>query len=527
MSTIDQALELELASQPQTPPQVDELHKARADGRFFKDALRHALRHSLDFAVRPVHYNADGTQTCLDTSDMVHIYNRRRAHMIAYVGMLRWASVQTKKVAWLPVACPMAACPLVTPRIAVSFWHSTDSAPKKLPHALVEGLASCVRNSGLTVFLLTYQMDLADIPAGVCVRDANSILAWPIAARLLLNRRVQHLSDYVRVRALVHGVEGGAEKGGGWLIDGDTIWLRHAPTLSVACPPNLGHWFSCQQACRAMRGHDKAGITSHWLRNYLKTPGDFLHIAFPCAAPPSSPVMRCWLDRMEVELFGDAPMLEYNIFMAALQHSVCTYGMEKAVAEVQVCSAFDRLKSVHAGDRDKRHLFDASVLASAMIVNNIWQSSMKCKNGNESHDLGEQRADIGSIWREVEDRWKQVPTHRLRGKQPCLQKSLPSQSGEGGVPPSAPVVAPTPTSTQADQGCVLARTAVETPAPAAAAVPVPWSDEGGVPPNTASGASCIPTERPLKQTRTTTVDAGVGESLWGDAFMWRGIWDMP
>ena len=186
---------------------------------------------------------------------------------------------------WFPVT-------MDTPRVAYAFWHSTGDAPERLPRSFAEGLESCVRNSGLTVSLLSYHSQLAGVPTGVIVRDASQLLPWADFARLLLHSRVQHLSDYVRALAL-------ARLGGGWIIDGDTIWLKRAPNLSVACPPGLGHWFASQHACRSLRSHDKAAILRHWRRHYLKEPLDFLHVALPMGAQAMSPVIESWLSVTE------------------------------------------------------------------------------------------------------------------------------------------------------------------------------------------------------------------------------------
>ena len=173
---------------------------------------------------------------------MANIDKCRRRRMQAYRVSLESALARTRKVSW-QVACPQVACPLTTPHIAIAFWHASDGAPKQLPHAVTEGLASCARNSGLTVYLLSYQCTdviAGGVPPGVHVRDANRVLQWPVFARLMLQHRIQHVSDYVRALALVHGIDGSGA-GGGWLVDADTIWLRRAPMLSVVCPPHLGH----------------------------------------------------------------------------------------------------------------------------------------------------------------------------------------------------------------------------------------------------------------------------------------------
>ena len=119
--------------------------------------------------------------------------------------------------------------------------------PQRLHPVFVEGLPSCVRNSGLMVVLLTYNLDLCDVPAGVIVHDARDVLPWAGFARLSVHTCVQHLSVYVRALALARGIAAlKGHSGGGWLVDGDTMWLRSAPELSVDCPAVMGHWLACR-----------------------------------------------------------------------------------------------------------------------------------------------------------------------------------------------------------------------------------------------------------------------------------------
>ncbi len=330
----------------------------------------------------------------------------------------------------------------------------------------------------MAVVLLTYQLDLGDVPAGVTLRDASGFLPWAEFVRLSLSTRVQHLSDYVRVLALARGIEGDPGcRGGGWLIDGDTIWLRSAPVLSVACPPRLGHWFASQQACKSLRGHDRAGIDKHWRRHYLKEPGDFLHIAFPMACPAMSPVVQSWLAAMEKLLYVDSKGKDYYMFMTALQDSVRDHGMERAVAPPDAASPVHLLQARHAGHGKKRHLFDTEVVFRAMCINNIWQSTRGCAEGTAAHEVGDQRADVDSIWQLVSEAWKSAtpgPRRRLRGKVACS----PAPRGQ-------------------QRPTVDARV-----------------------------------ERQAHDADTQTdhpqqVDACVGESVWGGAFVWQTIFDMP
>ncbi len=480
-----EALQRELAQQREIPPDVQELIEQRSAGTPLQQILRQALRKDLDVQVRPVVAHPDGHQAVLDKSDMITIYKRRRSHMQEYRNMLKWAIIRAKKV-----SLTLAACPLETPRVAFAFWHSTADAPRRLPHASAEGLASCVRNSGLAVFLLAYQLDLGDVPAGVTLLDASNVLPWTEFARLLLTTRVQHLSDYVRALALARGIECDPRcRGGGWLIDGDTIWLRSVPTLSVACPPRLGHWFASQHACKSLRGHDKAGIDKHWRRHYLREPGDFLHIALPMACPAMSPVLQRWLAAMEEVLYV-VPKNDYTMFMRALQNAVRDHGMERAVAPPGAASPVQRAHAKYAGDSKRRHLFDAEVVRRAMCINNLWQSTQDCAQGAPVHELCDQPADADSLWQLVSDTWKSVapsPCRRLRSKVPF---------------------APAP------------QTACDTVAlsPAPRGQDQPMLDDR------------VDRHRHDADTQTSTlerVDACVGESVWGEPFLCYGIFDLP
>ena len=232
--------------------------------------------------------------------------------------------------------------------------------------------------------------------------DASQLLPWSDFARLLLHSRVQHLSDYVRALAL-------ARLGGGWIIDGDTIWLKRAPNLSVACPPGLGHWFASQHACRSLRSHDKAAILRHWRRHYLKEPLDFLHVALPMGAPAMSPVIESWLSVIETSLYVQRDGLDnYHVLIAGLQTIVSSHGLEHAIADVKVACPFHHVKAKVAHLPEKLHLFDMGLLGRAMCVNNIWQSSMH----GDAHELGDQRAAPGSAWDVVTQAWKLVVTAR-------------------------------------------------------------------------------------------------------------------
>ncbi len=244
------------------PPSVEDLLKNNVDcasGRTAQDVLRNALRHNLDIHIKPVVRGAacggeddSSRQRAMTRSEMELVYTRRRNHVAGYTKVIRWALTQCRKHGWQSLGGVPPV--LQTPKVAFAFWHSVDGAPHELPQAVRDGLSSCCSNSGLLVVLLTYQgSELAGgVPPGVRIEDARGVLAWPVFARLLHREkhRIQHLADYVRFLALASGV--GDLAPGGWLIDGDTIWLRSVGemSLSVACPPRVGHWFACQQAAK-------------------------------------------------------------------------------------------------------------------------------------------------------------------------------------------------------------------------------------------------------------------------------------
>jgi hypothetical protein len=186
--TTVESLKAELASQREIPPELDVL--PRPEGTSLQTVLRQALRTRLDRRILPVVTDEDGRQTVLDNDDMKALYKRRRNHMQAYRDMLHWALVRSKKS-----SVATAACPLDTPRVAYAFWHSMGDAPKRLPRSFAEGLASCFQNSGLRVVLLTYHCQLGDVPTGVVLYNASTLLTWPDCVLLLQHNRVQHISD--------------------------------------------------------------------------------------------------------------------------------------------------------------------------------------------------------------------------------------------------------------------------------------------------------------------------------------------
>ena len=452
MGELTRPLERALADLPDCPLPVEDLLRRDVDcagGWPAQTVLRHALRHTLDISIRPVvrSEDDDGAQQAMTNNEMKGVYTRRRGHIIGYKNVLQWAIVQCRKHMASPTGGVSPA--LQTPPVAYAFWQATDGAPVMLPRCCREGLASCVANSGLTVVLLTYHVaDLGGVPPGVRVEDARSLLPWPIFAKLLhgAKKRVQHLADYVRFLALAHGVSGLSP--GGWLIDADTIWFRKAPTqsLSVACHRCVGHFVACQHAAVQTRVGgtylDKRGIVAHWQQFYLKTPGDFLHAAFPFAAPANSPVVAQVVCSIEVFLFGGvsvdaAPKTAhaYNVIMRQYQSAVLDWGLEGAIADVSDVSPQHRLQAKEAGARAKRHLFGnlSALFGRPLCTNNIWQSSIHATDGRAAFELADAMPEDGSAWYYVLQRarearlcrrvWEKSPAP----KRACIAAACPPQ----------------------------------------------------------------------------------------------------
>ena len=204
--------------------------------------------------------------------------------------MLQWAASMARAAA---AACP--PLPIETPLAAVVCWHSLNGELRP-PDSFLVGLQSACRTAGFQVHLYAYQ-HLEGIPGGVVLQDAGSV--WgreEFDAALDSKVPVQVLADYIRAKALQ------AAGRGGWFLDGDAIWLRAAPRMSLTDPQAMGHFFACQDA--ALRGHTKDQLTRHWLTEFLMSPGDQLCLASPWAFPPKSPVLDQYVALFPIQILG-------------------------------------------------------------------------------------------------------------------------------------------------------------------------------------------------------------------------------
>ena len=151
--------------------------------------------------------------------------------------------------------------------------------------------------------------------------------------------------------------------------------------------------------------------------SYLKEPGDKLYIASPLGFPPDSPVLRSWLEQMEAWV-TTARRVRYEEAFQMLTQVIRAHGLEGAIAPVTAASCMgpqERQRPLQALSAPR---YDASVIFSAMAVNNFWQSS-KNLGEEDSHRRASAVPEAGSIWAEVLRRALPAPTRRLRTKRSC------------------------------------------------------------------------------------------------------------
>ena len=268
----------------------------------------------------------------------------------------------------------------------------------------------------MKVTLLTYQ-DL-QVPAGVLKVDASLYVEeHKFKAHLKEGVPVQALADFIRMNAVC--------KHGGWVIDGDSIWVRRPPVLGLGNPEFLGHFFgSMKQSPYANNGQTNEQKTKWWLLNYTKDPGDRLFIATPMAFPKGSLAAQSWLRSAE-DILTNHKFKYYIDFMKLFASTVQEHGLTRSIAEWQVCSPVEYYHGRSALNPASRHKFDLShILHSSICVNNFWQSS----KGRSAHESDEFEVVCGSFWHElllfVEDQSRHVVERRLTGKRAYRPQGL-------------------------------------------------------------------------------------------------------
>ncbi len=211
---------------------------------------------------------------------------------------------------------------------------------------------------------------------------------------------VQFLADYIRARALLQGF-GGLSPPGGWFVDGDTIWLRPAPTLSMGDPSNVGHFFGSVGAISKKQGMTRDMFDKHWLLHYLTRQNDWQYLASPFAFPSGSPVLARWVGALEVST-NSSSRVDYHVSFRELTRAIQQWGLEPAIVDKHVCSPVDRLMGdVRVLSASHGHLYDAEVVAAALCVNNYWQSKFIRESGSAVEAGSHSKVQPNSVWSRV------------------------------------------------------------------------------------------------------------------------------
>ena len=196
-----------------------------------------------------------GKNVPLKVPEMELCYNRRRDHMIGRRKSTKWAITQLREAA------------AVSPT-ANFFWQSVaghDITENRLPNTFVRGLESFIHNADMNSVLWTYGS--VEGPAGCRVMPAETLLSLDKFMDALRHGvHVALLSDYIRFRA--------ALPLGGWVVDGDSIWLRPCPRVDLSDPASLGHFFSSMDKHTSNNGLTHTEVERRWRVNYLVSPGD-------------------------------------------------------------------------------------------------------------------------------------------------------------------------------------------------------------------------------------------------------------
>ena len=153
------------------------------------------------------------------------------------VGRLQVAAATRTKMRW-------GDAPPESPSdYAAMFWTGPPTKGRfpvasTLPAYFQSGLWSALTKAFLKVELFTYSKELRGVPEheSLTVVGAQELLEETTALSwLTCGAAIQHIADVIRLLAV-------DTRGGGWMLDGDTLWLRplarclrNLATFSTAC----------------------------------------------------------------------------------------------------------------------------------------------------------------------------------------------------------------------------------------------------------------------------------------------------
>ncbi len=323
------------------PPPLSDVLRAHPGRVSLQAHLRRTLQQDLDIKIkcRPMQ---GGVQAILSTEDMMEIYERRRAHMLARAERLRECQkARPRNCRVSQEACPCDTCAMCTPSVAFAFWHCTMS--QDLPFRTRMGLLSVEQRSGLRVNLLTYDPILG--VGGADRVDAAKYLPRQEFDRLLGTVGLDLLSHYITVSACVQA--------GGWSIEADIVWLREAPHLCVLRQTNWGHFFASQATANNDAVSTKQALI-HGSKFYLRQQGDNLSLGRPWAFPKGSAVGKAWLRSVENRVFAvlDAASSPSSSLSCTLMgQCVQQGGLELSIVDPGVVGRVEKCTDILDGSR--------------------------------------------------------------------------------------------------------------------------------------------------------------------------------
>lgn len=207
------------------------------------------------------------------------------------VGRLQVAAATRTKMRW-------GDAPPESPSdYAAMFWTEPPTKGRfpvasTLPVYFQSGLWSALTKASLKVELFTYSKELRGVPEheSLTVVGAQELLEETTALSwLTCGAAIQHIADVIRLLAV-------DTRGGGWMLDGDQLWLRPPGPL----PSQSGHVFHSMHAKWRVPFVDEP--ERFWRMKHCYEPMDQLWFASPWHFPQGLPHPRPSAQRIAVLL---------------------------------------------------------------------------------------------------------------------------------------------------------------------------------------------------------------------------------
>ena len=250
----------------------------------------------------------DGVKAYLSASEMREL-----------VGRLKVAAATRTKMRW-------GDAPPESPSdYAAMFWTEPPTKGRfpvasTLPAYFQSGLWSALTKAFLKVELFTYSKELRGVPKheSLTVVGAQELLGETTALSwLTCGAAIQHIADVIRLLAV-------NTRGGGWMLDGDQLWLRPPGPL----PSQSGHVFHSMHAKWRVPFVDEP--ERFWRMKHCYRPMDQLWFASPWHFPKDSPILGPVLS--ELRCFFEKRKEQYTRGSTTGDHEGIQYSTGKNVA---------------------------------------------------------------------------------------------------------------------------------------------------------------------------------------------------